>query len=334
MFNWQFGSIEWLLLFSIFPIIYWINRNKRKKAKSKNHLFTPSLKAFGDEKSFRVRLYPFLNYMRYVALILLIIALARPRKVQTMVEANNEEGVDIIMAIDVSLSMLAQDLKPDRISALKKVVQEFVSSREHDRIGLVVYAGEAITKVPLTIDKTILLSAFENIKTKELQGGTAIGVGLATAINHLKNSKTKSKVIILLTDGVNNDGFIDPKIATKIAKDKKIKVYTIGIGTNGMAMFPVMESLNGEIIFDYQKVEIDEDLLKFIANETGGKYFRATNEDALTQIYNQIDQLEKSKIQEKVHYNYTELYQSFLLVSLVLLCVEFIFRKTLLRTFT
>jgi Ca-activated chloride channel homolog len=333
MFSWQFGSIEWLLALLLFPLFYLIRKRFNKKQNNENLLFAPSIQAFGRGKSIKAKIYPLLNYLRYLALAILIIALARPRKVETLVEPNHAEGIDIIMAIDVSLSMLAQDLKPDRITALKKVAQEFVSNRTYDRIGLLVYSGEAITKVPLTIDKTILLSAFENIKTKELQGGTAIGVGLATAINHLKNSKTKSKIIILMTDGVNNDGFIDPKTATKIAKDKNIKVYTIGIGTNGMAMFPVIESLTGEIMFDYKQVEIDQDLLKFIATETGGKYYRAQDEEALDKIYNEINQLEKSKIQEKVHYNYTEYYQSFLLTVLVLLCVEFLLRKTLLRTF-
>ncbi len=333
MFNWEFGTIEWLWLFVIFPIFFLVNYFRTKKDQKQNTLFTPSIKAFGEEKSIKVILYPWVKYIRYLALALLIISLARPRKVEAMVEANNIEGIDILMAIDVSLSMLAQDLKPDRITALKKVAQQFVANRTQDRIGLVVYSGEAITKVPLTINKPILLTALENIKTKELQGGTAIGVGLATSINHLKNSKAKSKVIILLTDGVNNDGFIDPKMAAKIAKDKNIKVYTIGIGTNGMAMFPTMESFTGEISFDYKQVEIDEKLLQYIAQETGGKYFRAEDEEALNKIYNEINKLEKSKIKENVQYNYTELYQSFLIATLIFLCFEFLLKKTLLRTF-
>ena len=333
MFNWQFGTIEWLIFLLVFLLVVIFKQFRTKKESEENAINSPSIKAFGEEKTFRTIIFPWIKYLRYLAIVLIIIALARPRKVQTMVESNNTEGIDIIMAIDVSLSMLAQDLKPDRITALKKVAQEFVANRTQDRIGLVIYAGEAITKVPLTIDKPILLSAFESIKTKELQGGTAIGVGLATAVNHIKNSSAKSKVIILLTDGVNNDGFIDPKIATKIAKDKNIKVYTIGIGTNGMAMFPTMESLTGEIMFDYKQVEIDEELLKYIATETGGKYFRATDEETLNAIYNEINKLEKSKIKERVHFNYTELYASFLLAALFLLCVEFLLRKTILRTF-
>ncbi|MFA9289687.1 MAG: VWA domain-containing protein [Solirubrobacteraceae bacterium] len=332
MFNFEFANIEWLALLLLLPIVYWMGKSNKQNNTKNESLISPSIKAFGSKKSIKQIIFPYLPFLRYMALFFLIIALARPRKVQSIVESNSLQGVDIIIAIDTSLSMLAQDLKPDRITALKKVAKEFVNNRNTDRIGIIVYSGESVTKVPLTINKSILIDAIDRIKTKELDGGTAIGVGLATSINHLKHSKAKSKIIILLTDGVNNDGFIDPIIAAKIASDSKIKVYTIGIGTNGMAMFPTMESISGEIMFDYTQVTIDEELLKYIAKESGGKYFRAQNETELSNIYKEIDQLEKSKIEEKLHFNYTELYDAFLLIALFLLCIEFVLNKTIFRT--
>lgn len=244
-----------------------------------------STAGFTGSKSFFVRLYPFLGVFRLLALTALIVAMARPRTVDISNKTKTTKGIDIVMAIDVSGSMLAKDLKPNRMEALKKVAASFVDERPNDRIGLVVYASEAYTKTPVTSDKAIIQQAIESIKYDNvLQDGTGIGMGLATAVNRLKDSKAKSKVIILLTDGVNNAGFIEPETASDIAKQYGIKVYTVGIGTNGMAEFPYAIAPNGQFLFRMMQVEIDEQLMKNIARKTDGKYFRATSNNKLEEI--------------------------------------------------
>ena len=238
------------------------------------------------------------------------------------------------MAIDVSASMLAKDLKPNRLEALKRVAGDFVNRRPNDRIGIVVYAGESFTQTPITSDKSIVKRTISEIKWGQLEGGTAIGMGLGSAVNRLKESKAKSKVIILLTDGVNNAGFVDPKTATDLAKGNDIKVYTIGIGTNGMAPFPwAKDPRTGKISFRNQQVEIDEELLKFIANETAGKYFRATDNSKLKAIYDEIDKLEKTKIEEFKYYNYTEKYRLLVFLAGIFLLLEFTLKNTLFKSF-
>ena len=238
------------------------------------------------------------------------------------------------MAIDVSASMLARDLKPNRLEALKVVATEFVNKRPNDRIGIVLYAGESFTQTPITSDKGIIKRTISEIKWGQLEGGTAIGMGLGSSVNRLKESKAKSKVIILLTDGVNNSGFIDPKTATELAKELEIRTYTIGIGTNGMADFPAFKDpRTGQLQFRKQQVEIDEELLKHIANETGGKYFRATDNTELKAIYDEINKLEKTKIEEFKYYNYQELYRSLILLALGLLILEFVLKNTLFKSF-
>ncbi len=238
------------------------------------------------------------------------------------------------MAIDVSASMLARDLKPNRLEALKKVAVDFVDRRPNDRIGIVVYAGESFTQTPITSDKAIVKRTISELKWGQLEGGTAIGMGLGSSVNRLKESKAKSKVIILLTDGVNNSGNIDPRTATELAKELGIKVYTIGIGTNGMADFPwSKDPRTGLLNFRKQKVEIDEALLKEIATQTKGKYFRATDNTSLKDIYDEIDKLEKTKIEEFKYYNYQEKFRVFVLLGLGFLLLEFVLRNTLFKSF-
>jgi Ca-activated chloride channel family protein len=293
-----------------------------------------STAGFTGSKSFFVRLYPFLGVFRLLALIALIVAIARPRTVDISNKTKTTKGIDIVMAIDVSGSMLAKDLKPNRMEALKKVAASFVDERPNDRIGLVVYASEAYTKTPVTSDKAIIQQAIESIKYDNvLQDGTGIGMGLATAVNRLKDSKAKSKVIILLTDGVNNAGFIEPETASDIAKQYGIKVYTVGIGTNGMAEFPYAIAPNGQFLFRMMQVEIDEQLMKNIARKTDGKYFRATSNNKLEEIYAAINKLETTEIEELKFYDYDEKYRPFVWLAGFLLLLELGLRNTVYRSF-
>jgi Ca-activated chloride channel family protein len=264
----------------------------------------------------------------------IIVALSRPRNVSVSKKTKSNKGIDIVMAIDVSASMLARDLIPNRLEALKKVAINFVDRRPNDRIGIVVYAGESFTQTPITSDKSIIKRTISELKWGQLEGGTAIGMGLGSGVNRLKESKAKSKVIILLTDGVNNTGNIDPRTATELAKELKVKVYTIGIGTNGMADFPwSKDPRTGKLNFRKQQVEIDEKLLKEIATETEGKYFRATDNESLKEIYDEIDSLEKTKIEEFKYYNYQEKFRVFVLLGMGFLLLEFILRNTLFKSF-
>ncbi|BDB54346.1 MAG: hypothetical protein RLZZ529_354 [Bacteroidota bacterium] len=293
-----------------------------------------STAGFTGSKSFFVRLYPFLGVFRLLALTALIVAMARPRTVDISNKTKTTKGIDIVMAIDVSGSMLAKDLKPNRMEALKKVAASFVEERPNDRIGLVVYASEAYTKTPVTSDKAIIQQAIESIKYDNvLQDGTGIGMGLATAVNRLKDSKAKSKVIILLTDGVNNAGFIEPETASDIAKQYGIKVYTVGIGTNGMAEFPYAIAPNGQFLFRMMQVEIDEQLMKNIARKTDGKYFRATSNTKLEEIYAAINKLETTEIEELKFYDYDEKYRPFVWLAGFLLLLELGLRNTVYRSF-
>ena len=293
-----------------------------------------STAGFTGSKSFFVRLYSFLGVFRLLALTALIVAMARPRTVDISNKTKTTKGIDIVMAIDVSGSMLAKDLKPNRMEALKKVAASFVDERPNDRIGLVVYASEAYTKTPVTSDKAIIQQAIESIKYDNvLQDGTGIGMGLATAVNRLKDSKAKSKVIILLTDGVNNAGFIEPETASDIAKQYGIKVYTVGIGTNGMAEFPYAIAANGQFLFRMMQVEIDEQLMKNIARKTDGKYFRATSNNKLEEIYAAINKLETTEIEELKFYDYDEKYRPFVWLAGFLLLLELGLRNTVYRSF-
>lgn len=278
--------------------------------------------------------YEFLRHFRFVlqmvAIGLLIIALARPQS-RLSWENVETEGVDIVLAMDVSASMLAQDFKPNRLESSKKLAADFVEGRKNDRIGLVVYEGESFTQCPLTTDHTVVTQQIGEIETGILDGGTAIGMGLATAINRLKESEAQSKVIILLTDGVNNRGMIAPMTAADIAKDKGIKVYTIGVGRKGQALSPVAMYPNGKYKYSMVDVEIDELTLEKIAFATGGKYFRATSEKKLAKIYEEIDQLEKTKIEVTEFSQMTEEFFWFCFIGLILLLTDRLLKGTLLQ---
>ncbi|MCG2612292.1 VWA domain-containing protein [Flavobacterium sp. SM15] len=330
--NITFANPEFFWLFLVIPIaIGWYFWKRKEQSAT---LKMSSVKAFQTTGTVLPKLKPVLFVLRMLALSALIGALTRPQSTDVTNKSRTTRGIDIVMAIDVSGSMLAKDLKPNRMEALKRVAAEFVEQRPNDRIGLVVYASESYTKTPVTSDKAVVLDALESVKYDNvLQDGTGIGVGLATAVNRLKDSKAKSKVIILLTDGVNNAGFIDPRMASEIAKEYGIKVYTIGIGTNGMAQFPYAIAPNGEFLFKMMKVEIDEKLMKEIALMTGGKYFRATSNQSLTSIYNEINKLETTEVLEQRFYNYDEKYRSLAFLALGFLVLELLLRKTLFRSF-
>lgn len=305
----------------------------------KRHSQTPevrmsSLQGFQGSTSLKARLRPILLVLRLLALCLVIVALARPRSVDVSTSVSTSSGIDIVIAIDVSASMLARDFTPNRLEATKEVAAEFIKGRVSDRFGLVVYAGESFTQTPITSDKNIVLNALNAIEyTSILEGGTAIGMGLATSVNRLKDSKAESKVIILLTDGVNNAGFIDPKIASEMAEQYDIKTYTIGVGSNGMALSPVAILPNGEFQYRNVPVEIDEALMQDIAAATGGRYFRAVDNTKLEEIYDEIDQLETTEIEETRYYNYQEHYRPFVLLAGILLLLEMLLRFTIFRSF-
>jgi Ca-activated chloride channel family protein len=329
--NFEFLNPEFLWLLIFIPLLATWHFFMRKKDAAV--LRMPSVKGFKTD-SFLSKLKPVLYFLRLMALATIIVALARPRNVSVSKKTKSNRGIDIVMAIDVSASMLARDLKPNRLEALKKVAVDFVDRRPNDRIGIVVYAGESFTQTPITSDKGIVKRTISQLKWGQLEGGTAIGMGLGSAVNRLKESTAKSKVIILLTDGVNNSGNIDPRTATVLAQELGIKTYTIGIGTNGMADFPwSRDPRTGQLQFRKQQVEIDEALLQEIASETDGKYFRATDNNSLKEIYDEIDKLEKTKIEEFKYYNYQEKYRVFVFLGLGFLLLEFILRNTLFKSF-
>ena len=323
---------EYLWFLILIPIIIlWEYLTRLKKYPI---LKLSSLEGFKSEKSFLGKVRPLIFIFRVFAIILIIFALSRTQIVEVSTKTKRNKGIDIVMAIDVSSRMLAQDLKPNRLAALKRVASEFIDDRLSDRIGLVVYAGESYTKTPITNDKSIVKLALEGINYENLiEDGTAIGMGLATSVNRLKDSKAKSKIIILLTDGVNNSGFIDPKIATELAVEYGIKTYTIGLGSNGNARAPVGILPNGSFRYGITKVEIDEDLLKEISKSTGGLYFRATDNKKLEEIYSEINKLEKTEIEEFKYYNYQEKYRTIVLISILLLFIEWFFKNTVFKSF-
>ena len=330
--NFEFLNPEflWLLVLIPFLAIWYFFMRKKDNAT----LTITSTKGFEVAPSILSKLKPILAALRLTAITLLIIALARPRIVEVSSHTKTNKGIDIVMAIDVSASMLARDLKPNRLEALKTVANDFVNQRPNDRIGIVVYAGESFTKTPITSDKRIVRNTLSEIKWGDLDGGTAIGMGLGSAVNRLKESKAKSKVIILLTDGVNNTGFVDPKTATELAVGLGIKVYTIGIGTNGTASFPyAKDPKSGQLLFRNSPVEIDEDLLKYIAKETEGKYFRATDNTKLKAIYEEINKLERTEIEEFKYYNYEENYRLLVILAGLFILIEVLLRNTVFKSF-
>lgn len=329
----SFLNPEFFWLFLLIPFaIAWLSwKNKEQTATLK----ISSVKGFKGSKSILAKLKPHLSGLRILSLCFLIIALARPRTVDISNQTKTTKGIDIVMAIDLSSSMLAKDLKPNRMEALKEVATNFVDARPNDRIGVVVYAGEAYTKTPVTSDKAIVKQAISDIKFDNvLQDGTGIGMGLTTAVNRLKESKAKSKIIILLTDGVNNSGFIEPETASEIAKEYGIKVYTIGLGTNGMAEFPYAYAPNGKgFLYRMLPVEIDQELMKTIAKNTGGKYFRAVSNSKLESIYNEINKLETTEIEELKYYDYDEKFRLLVIIAGILLLIEIALRNTIFKSF-
>ena len=326
----DFTQKEFLWLLLLLPCMMFWHVLKHKKQTAQFSI--SSVQGF-QRNTVWSTLKHFLFVLRMSAVVLVVLALARPQTVDVSSKTKTTRGIDIVMAIDVSASMLAKDLKPNRLEALKNVASDFIKGRPNDRIGLVEYAGESYTKTPITSDKSIVLQSLKEIKYNTvITGGTAIGMGLATSVNRIKDSKAKSKIIILLTDGVNNAGFIDPQTASELAVEYGIKTYTIGLGTNGMALSPIAIR-NG--VFQYGKiqVEIDEELLKEIAKVTGGKYFRATNNRKLKEIYKEIDKLEKTEVEEFKFYNYEEEFRPLIWIALGLLLLEFLLRFTIFRSF-
>ena len=325
----EFASIKilWGLLVVPLLIAYYIWRERQGGA-SIIISTTDALRTAPRTLRYYLRHTPFL--LRIVALVLLIIAAARPQSIEHETKTTTE-GIDIVMALDISGSMLARDFKPDRLTSAKRVASEFVATRTGDRIGLVVFAGEAFTQSPLTTDQSSLQTLLGRIKSGVVEDGTAIGNGLATALNRLRESDSKSKVVILLTDGVNNRGQISPLTAAEIAKELGVKVYTIGVGRNGEAPYPLFDERGREVQTVTMKVEIDEEILRKIASETGGEYFRATDELSLIKIYEQINSMEKSRVErfELTHIN--EEYLIFVLWALALLTLEFVLKYIVLK---
>ena len=319
-------KLLWGLLVIPAVIVWYVLRHKRQEA-SVRYSDTTGFDSL--PRSWRVYARHILFALQMAALALLIVAVARPQSSSTS-ETSNIEGIDIILAQDISGSMLARDLKPDRLEASKAVAADFVEGRPGDRMGLVVFAGESFTQVPLTTDHTVMLNMLKELKSGMIDDGTAIGDGLATAINRLKDSEAISKVIILLTDGMNNAGSVDPYTAAEMAKLYGIRVYTIGVGSYGTAPFPV-QTIFG-IQYQQMKVEIDERLLQTIALGSGGKYYRANSNQKLDEIYDEIDKLERSKIEVTEFRHVHEEFYPLVAWAIALLLLEFILRRTVFRT--
>ncbi len=325
--NINFGQPWFFLLLIVVPVLIWWYATKSNGQQGAITISDVSAKGLTSWKT-ALRHLPFV--FRLLAIVCIIAAIARP---QTMYEEQQAEGagVDIVLCIDVSGSMTAQDLLPNRLEAAKNVAIDFVKQRLTDRIAVVIFSGESFTQCPLTTDQRVLVSAIENIRNGLLEDGTAIGSGLGTSIDRLRESKSKSKVVILLTDGENNGGLIDPQTAKEIAKAFQVKVYTIGVGTDGYAPQPVNTPMG--TVMQQGKVSIDEKLLNEIANETGGKYFRAKDNQGLTGIYDEINSLEKSKVEISTRTRYTEKYFPFVVAALVLLFLELLLKFSVFRKF-
>lgn len=320
--NFEFYSPWFLLLFLALIPLFILDVRKKKRA----GITVPTTENMQESKSILFVLF-LLKISKYIILSSLIIAIARPRTFTISQDQDDNKGIDIMLSVDVSLSMLARDLEPDRLTALKNIAKRFVDKRPGDRIGVVTYSGEAFTKVPVTSDHAVVIDELENLNTQELQPGTAIGEGLSVAVNHLKNSKAKSKIIILMTDGVNTiENAMPPQVGAQLAKSNGIKVYSIGIGTNGYALMPTSIDIFGDLVFSETEVKIDEPVLREIAQTTGGKYFRATSNQSLEQVYEEINQLEKSELKSTKLYNYQEYFRIFLWIALATLIMDALLR--------
>lgn len=282
----------------------------------------------GLRPSWKVRWRPLLTVLRVTAIVLIILALARPQRTD-VTESIDSEGIDMVLSVDISGSMLAEDFKPNRIEAAKATALKFIDGRPTDRLGLVIFAGESFTQCPITIDHQVLKAQLKQIKSGMLEDGTAIGMGLATAVDRLRHARGKSRVVILMTDGVNNTGLVDPQTALEIAKAYQVRVYTIGVGTEGEALYPVQTPFG--LQKQMQPVQIDERLLQQIAEQTGGKYYRATGNTKLEHIYKEIDELEKTKVSVNAYKRYADLFFPFAFAALGALTLELILRYTFFR---
>jgi Ca-activated chloride channel family protein len=318
---------EWFTLFALLLLlVIW-----KYKSVSKESVYFNFSTGVKGSSGLKTKLRPILWILRVAALSALVMALARPQTSGVNTKTKTSSGIDIVLSIDVSSSMLAKDLQPNRLEALKEVASDFVKDRKSDRIGIVVYAGESYTKTPLTTDTAITLTALSELTFGAIEDGTAIGMGLATAVNRLKESDAISKIIILLTDGVNNSGFIEPETAANLALEYGIKIYTIGLGTNGNALSPIAYNSDGSFRYGMRSVEIDEELLQSVSKLTGGSYYRATDNKSLESIYDQINELEKSEIEEFSYYTYEEHFRFWVILALSLLGLELLSRHTIFR---
>ncbi len=326
----SWANPEWLWILLLLPVLIGVSLWRYLKNKRPGLTFS-SLSALSEIKTgwrtYGIWIAPVLQW---IAFALIVLALARPQFKNTTIE-RSAEGIDIMLVLDISTSMRAEDLKPNRFKAARNVAKNFINNRRSDRIGLVVFAGNSYTVVPPTLDYGLLKQMLSEVEMGVIKDGTAIGMGIATAVNRLKESEAKSKVIILLTDGQNNAGKIDPVTAADLARTFGIKIYTIGVGTEGMAPYPITSPIFGK---RYRQVEvnIDEEMLTRIAQMTGGEYFRATDTQALQEIYERIDELETTEIEEIIYTDYKDLYLRFLLPALVLLIISVVCEKMLFRT--
>ncbi len=327
--NIEFVNPWWLYLLLAVPLlVYWYYKRLRDQQVYMTISSTQPIKSL---RSWRSIIYPFLPILSLLSIVALIIALARPQ-LSLKEEDVKAEGIDIVIAMDVSSSMLSQDFKPDRFSVSKEVAKSFIDKRVYDRIGLVVFAAESYTQCPLTTDHRVVKDFLDGLQCGVLEDGTAIGMGLASAVNRVKDSEAKSKVVILLTDGVNNSGYIKPMTAAEIAKELNTKVYTIGVGSRGRALSPQSRSQNGEYRYRMVNVNIDERLLNEIAEMTGGKYYRATDKESLQAIYTEIDALEKTEMDITTYKRYSDEFRPFLMIAMFLFLFEVLLRMTLFKT--
>lgn len=326
----QFAEKQWFWLFMLIPVmvIWYFIRLKKYEGEFN---FSSFDNFSGIKTSLKAKMRHFVLVLRLLGISLIILALARPQSRSSWKDVKTE-GIDIVISMDISLSMLAKDFKPNRLEVAKEVILDFIDARANDKIGMVIFSGEAFTQCPLTVDHKVLKNMFPEIKAGMLDQGTAIGLGLASAVSRLKESKAKSKVIILISDGVSNVGEIAPLTAGEIAQTYGLRVYTIGVGTKGKALQPVAMYPNGQLEYDYVDVEIDEAVMDKIAQMTGGKYFRATDKESLSNIYKEIDKLEKTIISEKSFTNKAEHFLPFGIGALISLLLEFILKRTLFKS--
>src|ERR1700751_4098910 len=325
-----FADKDFFWLFLLLPVMigWYIFKLKTQEAE----IQYSSLSNLGNIKSsLKANLRHLIFFFRIIVVSMLILVLARPQSRSSWKDVKTE-GIDIVLSLDISYSMLAKDFKPNRLEAAKEVAKEFIDIRTNDRIGLVIFGGEAFTQCPLTTDHTVIKNLFEDVNAGMLAQGTAIGLGIADAVARVKDSKAKSKVVILLSDGVNNVGEIAPLTAADIAKTFGVRVYTIGVGTKGKALTPVAMFPNGQMEYDYVDVDIDENTMTKIAEETGGKYFRATDNESLRTVYKEIDKMEKTIISEKSFSNKSEHFLPFAIAAALFLLLEFVIKKTVIRS--